>query len=85
VSVDNFFSLVGFAFMFLSNLVAFSVLISRLGARLNFCESEIKSLKVRDDVQADELKTLYKIEGKIELLISYVIGDKMNLNSKIGS
>ena len=68
MSVDNFFSLVGFAFMFLSNLVAFSVLISRLGARLNFCESEIKSLKVRDDVQADELKHFTRLRVKLNCL-----------------
>jgi len=85
MTFDMLISFLGLFFVLLTNLIGFSVLISRLGSRLTFCEAEIKSLKLRDDVQADELKTLYKIEGKIELLITHVIGEKMNLNSKLGS
>jgi len=85
MNLDTLIALIGLGVLILTNLIGFSVLISRLGSRVTFCEAEIKSLKLRDDVQADELKTLYKIEGKIELLITHVIGEKMNLNPKLGS
>mgnify|MGYP006995704036 CR=1 FL=1 len=59
------------AFVVISNIIAISMFISKQDARIKHCEEEITSLKSTNVLFVDEIKTLHKIEGQLELLIKH--------------
>jgi len=71
-----FIELGGLTIVILSNLVLASFFFARLGIRIKHCEGEIEQLKLVDSILVDEIKTLHKIEGQLELLISHFMKKK---------
>ena len=66
--ITEYFSLF---ILLISNIVVFSVFISKLGSRTKVCEDKIEVLFTNDRLHSEELKTLNKIEGQLELLIKH--------------
>jgi len=71
MSLDIITELIGLFIVLISNIIVFSVFISKLGSRIKACEDKIEVLFTNDRLHSEELKTLNKIEGQLELLIKH--------------
>ncbi|WP_422079282.1 hypothetical protein [Sulfurimonas sp.] len=64
----------GLIVILLSNIILLTIFISKQNSRIEVCENEIKVLFTNDRLHSEELKTLNKIEGQLELLIKHFMG-----------
>lgn len=68
--------LLAFTFLVLLNIIALAVFASNIQTRVKSVEESIIVLFNNDKLHDDDLKTLKKIEGQLELLISYMMDKK---------
>ncbi|MFT7005449.1 MAG: regulatory protein YycI of two-component signal transduction system YycFG [Sulfurimonas sp.] len=71
MTLELMIELAGFIFILISNIILVTVFISKQNSRIKVCEDKIEVLFTNDRLHSDELKTLNKIEGQLELLIKH--------------
>ncbi len=76
MSLDIVLQFVTLVLFLLGQIVIFAIAFSKLSSRILFCEDNIKALHKKDTLIAEEIKTLHKIEGQLELLITYLVPKK---------
>lgn len=65
------------ALIIIANIVTITVLISRLGVKINHLESEVLSLKKNDISINEKIQVLNKVEAQLELLITHLFPKKI--------
>jgi len=63
----------GLVIVIMTNFALMTIFFSKLDSRIKHCESEVSTLKATDTLIIDEIKTLHKIEGQLELIIAHFV------------
>lgn len=76
MNIDILVALIALIVGLLTNFIIFVVFLSKLSSRIETCEKDILESKKIDIKMKEELKSLHKIEGQLEILISHILPKK---------